>query len=133
MRKRLHYEQGSSVAELAVVLPLLLFLILGVLDLGRSFRTYSALTNAAHEGGRWLTTHPTDVNGARSRVFVEAGVVGLQPSTISITITPAKSSYQAGDLVTVFVQHSYPLLFGSLTGIPNLPLKVHVTMRVLNG
>ncbi len=131
--KQLRHEQASSVVELAVVLPLLFFLILGVIDLGRSFRTYSALTNAAHEGVRWLTTHPTDVNGVRTQVVTETTKVGLPESAIRVTITPLKSSYQAGDMVTVKIQHSYSLLFGALTGIPTLPLTVHVTMRVLYG
>jgi Flp pilus assembly protein TadG len=128
---RLRSEQASSLIELTLTLPLLLFLILGVIDLGRGYRTYSALATGAHEGARWLTTHPTDVTGAHSRVVAEANRAGVQAAALTITITPAKSSYAAGDTVTVAVTHNYPLMFGAITGIGSVPFTVRAMMQVL--
>lgn len=129
----LHSERGASLVELALVLPMLLLLILGVLDLARGFRTYTVLVNAAQSGAQSLAVRPTDLNGARALVVAEAGRAGLVANQITITLIPDKSSYTAGDVVTVRVVHTYPLLFGAVTGIPTLPLDVRVTVRVLYG
>jgi len=131
MRKRLHDEQANSVVELALILPFLLLLILGTIELGQGFRTYMALGNAAREGARWLTTHPADPAGARTLVASEAARVGLSAGDITTTITPVKSQYQAGDTVTVQVTCLYPLLFGDLTGFATLSFNLQTSMRVL--
>ena len=48
-------ERGSNVIEMAIVLPLLLLLIMGILDFGFLFQRYVVLTNAAVEGARVAT------------------------------------------------------------------------------
>lgn len=133
MRKWLAHERGSSLAELALLLPVLLLMILGLLELGRSFRAYITLNNAAREGARWLTVYPSDSSGARTLITTEAARAGLKANQITITITPVKSQYQAGDLVTVRVLCTYPLLFGAITKLPTISFAAQVTMRVLYG
>ncbi len=51
-------ERGQSLVEFALILPVLLLLLLGVLDMGRGVADNIALTNAAQEGARYsiLTT-----------------------------------------------------------------------------
>ena len=133
LRSELSSERASTLVELTLILPVFLLLLLGVVDLGRGFRTQLALSNAAREGARWLTTHPTDKNGAQARIVTEVQQVGLAANSITVTFTPSKSTYSAGEMVTVQVQHSYTLLFGALTGIPNIPLHTQTIMRVLYG
>lgn len=128
---RLRSEQASSMAELALVLPVLLLLFLGIIDLGFGLRAYGGLTNAAHEGARWVTTHPTDPDGALTRIAVEADAVGIAASALTVELLPQQSSYQVGDTVTVRIHYSYPTQFGALTTIPALPITVEVTMQVL--
>ena len=53
-------EQGQNLVELALLLPFMLIILMGVLDLGRIFFAQIAVTNAAREGVRYLTTHPAD-------------------------------------------------------------------------
>jgi len=45
-------ERGAELIEFAVVLPILVFIIAGLVDFGMMFRTYEAVTNAAREGAR---------------------------------------------------------------------------------
>ncbi len=68
MRPLLRREQAQSLVEFALLLPFLLLLLLGTVEIGRSFRTYITLTNAAREGAVWLTRHPSDSAGARTLV-----------------------------------------------------------------
>jgi len=130
----IHYlrkQTGQSLAELAIVLPLLLILLLGVFDIGNGFSTYIALSNASREGTRWLTIHPTDKDGATARVYAEASSVGLSQDNISVTFVPNKSRYKAGEAVTIQITHSYPLMFGALTQLPVIDFEIESTMKVL--
>jgi len=44
--------RGQGLVELAVVLPLLLLVLLGAIDLGRVFFAYASISNAAYEAAR---------------------------------------------------------------------------------
>jgi Flp pilus assembly protein TadG len=46
------YQRGAVVVEMALVLPILLFLFVGVVDYGLILREYQILQNAAREGAR---------------------------------------------------------------------------------
>jgi len=45
-------DRGSAAVELAILLPLLLLLVFGVIDFGRMLNTQITLTEAAREGAR---------------------------------------------------------------------------------
>lgn len=132
----LRRERGQSLVEFAVILPVLLLIVLGTVDLAIGFKTYIALTNAAREGARWISIHPSDQLGAKVRVAEEAERVGVQEGLLAekgytVTFVPDKSSYSAGDKVTVNVSYEYELLFGALTGLPEIPFNASATMVVL--
>lgn len=56
-RHRREGQFGQGFAELVLVLPLLLTILFGILDLGRAFYTYVALTNAAREAARYAAVN----------------------------------------------------------------------------
>lgn len=124
-------EKGSNLAEAAILLPVFLVLLLGVADLGMGFTTYISLSNAAREGSRWMTIHPDDKSGTRTRIYHEISSAGLNQSDVEIVFTPDQSAYESGDIVTIQINHDYQLLFGAFTVIPPVPLQIQATMRVL--
>lgn len=60
-------ERGAVAVEMAIVLPLLILIIGGMVDLGRLFFVQSMVTNAAREGARMKALGYTDAD-ATSRV-----------------------------------------------------------------
>ena len=50
--QRLRSERGAELIEFALVLPLLMFIILGLVDFGFMFQRFEVVTNAAREGAR---------------------------------------------------------------------------------
>lgn len=129
-------ERGQSLVEFAVILPLLLLIVLGTVDLGMGFKTYIALTNAAREGVRWISIHPSDQDGAEARIAEEAERVGLEDGIFveggyGVSFSPDKSNYSAGEKVTVNIDYEYELLFGAITGLPAIPFTASSTMVVL--
>ena len=51
---------GQALMEFALLLPILLVLILGAMDLGRVCYVKTILTNAAREGANTLSRYPSD-------------------------------------------------------------------------
>lgn len=65
-------EKGQNLVELALILPLMMVILIGVLDLGRVFFAQIAVANSAREGVRYLTTHPADRAGGFAKTIEAA-------------------------------------------------------------
>src|SRR5688572_5807913 len=124
-------QAGQSLIEFAITLPLLLLLVVGTVDLGAGFKTYIVLTNASREGARSISIFPSDQAQARARIRAEASTVGLTDDLLAensytVTFSPG-GPYVAGDKVTVSVNYGYELLFGAITGIPDIEITASST------
>lgn len=53
-------DRGAALVEMALVLPLLLMLLLGIVSAGLAYNHQLALTHAAREAGRFGATLPVD-------------------------------------------------------------------------
>src|SRR5262245_13202144 len=51
-------QKGQSIVEVAVAMPLLLILVIGIIEFGIVFATYLAVTNAAREGAIFASIYP---------------------------------------------------------------------------
>jgi Flp pilus assembly protein TadG len=50
-------EQGQATVEFAIVLPLVLLLIAGVIEFGKAFNYWLSLNHLANEGARWAAVN----------------------------------------------------------------------------
>ena len=109
-------ERGQGILELALVLPFLLLIVLGVLDLGRIFFETIGLTNAAREGVRYLTLHPDNEAGAVLAAIDEANYAGITISngqvTVDCTNLDGDDYCDSGTPATVTVTHDFDLILG---------------------
>src|SRR5919201_851538 len=51
-RRRIARERGTALAELAIVMPILMVLVLGMIDFGKAFNSWIDETHLANEGAR---------------------------------------------------------------------------------
>jgi Flp pilus assembly protein TadG len=89
---RFKCERGAELIEFALVLPLLLFVFMGIVDFGLMFQRFEVVTNAAREGARIavLPGYATaDVTSRIDDYLTTAGVAttGSNP-TVSVTNVP---------------------------------------------
>lgn len=87
-------ERGIAALEFALVAPILITLILGIVDFGDRYKTSAVYNNAAAAAARSMTI---ENSAAKAKT---AAVGGGMPSTLtpSVTYTPGYSSCaQAGD------------------------------------
>ena len=68
---------GQAMAEMAVVLPVLLLLLVGIIEMASAWRTFQVVTNAVREGARVALLPTADLDQVRLRVqrSLEAGGV----------------------------------------------------------
>ncbi|MGY1779263.1 TadE/TadG family type IV pilus assembly protein [Geodermatophilus sp. SYSU D01036] len=113
MRKRLHRERGASVVEFALIVPLLMILVLGIVEFGHAFQVQGTLSAAAREGARVMALQS---NPAAARAAVRDAAPTLDPAITDaqIAITPAACPMTAATTANVRVTISYPMPF--LTG-----------------
>jgi len=65
-RRLIWAENGQGMIEMALCLPILILLVTGIMDFGRMYEERIAVTNAARDGVRYATTHPTAWSNAAS-------------------------------------------------------------------
>jgi hypothetical protein len=58
LKKKIEGERGQSILELALILPVLLMLVLGISEFGRAWMTLNIMTGAVREGARIASVTP---------------------------------------------------------------------------
>lgn len=83
-------QRGAALVEFALVLPLLLIVIAGIVDFGFAFQRYEVVTNAAREGARMgvlPSAYTTAEIQTRVREYIRNGLSLSQ--TALDTVVPA--------------------------------------------
>ena len=144
LRRTRNDQRGADLVELALMLPLLLLVLLGVADFGRAMHTYITITNAAREGARYASHFPHHVAGIRAAVKHEAagsGVILLdgdvmmvvrdsEPEPPADALPSDPEVAHAGEKMTVGVEFAFPMMAGSLIGMDDLILSAATQMVV---
>ena len=115
---RIHREQGQSLVELALVMPMLVLLIAGVADLSGAFGTLISVVNSSREGARYGARYPFDTAGMRSVALAETTLTGC-------TVTPIVVSTS----VRVTVRCPYSPILGQISGMVD-PLMLQNTTEM---
>src|SRR5262249_10700251 len=140
-------ENGQALVELALILPFLLLLIFGVLDLGKALGYKNDQTNLADVGARLAVVSagtackPCTPGQTIDQYIVGTAPAALQsggssPATVTFTFPnfdpslPGNKGYCTGDPVKVTVTSTYrflKFLFGSNV---THPITTSATMRM---
>jgi Flp pilus assembly protein TadG len=103
-------ERGAAAVEFALVLPLLLLLVFGIVEFGRTFQVQATLSAAAREGVRVMAVQ-NDPAAARAAVRSAATSLSPVPSDTQITVTPSSCGSTAGN-ATVTIHYRLDSLTG---------------------
>lgn len=148
---------GQSMVEFALILPLLIAFVFGIIELGILFSVYVGMTNSAREAARAgavyqytgsapltgdSTIQPT-IDAARQQYISQIITDTISPminpttqltTTVSYTLltTLPENVYRAGDTVNVQLEHDQPLFFG-LLGPKKIHMRATSSMRIEPG
>lgn len=108
-------ETGQSLVELALALPLLLVVLLGIGDLARVFYYTTAITNAARVGAAYAAANSTSATAASisSKVCNETGFAPYSPTATCGGLTTV-ATFGPGQDAVVTVSYDFELLSGYL-------------------
>jgi uncharacterized repeat protein (TIGR01451 family) len=90
-----HSKRGQGLVEFALVLPVLLLLVLGIIEFSYFFTVYTGVFNAAREGVRYGVTQPRDVAGIT--LSAREKIVLVNPNAAGIAV-----AYDSGPDTDVF-------------------------------
>ena len=105
-------SRGQALVEFALILPILLILMLGILDFGRAIAAYNSVSNAARSGARVaiVTQDPAAIEVAVESEGISLGDVEVEfdPDVNDKPACPADECCpQIGCIVEVRVTSSY--------------------------
>jgi Flp pilus assembly protein TadG len=118
-------EKGQELVEYALVLPILLVLVFGIIDFAWTIFAYNSIANAAREGARRGVVPSAEEQDMIDATIGRTGGVRLTDANITVTRTFTQSQ--------VAVVYDHALLSGALIqiagGNPTLQLRSTATMR----
>jgi Flp pilus assembly protein TadG len=134
-------EGGVALVEFALVLPLLLILLLGMLDFGRAFNYWIDETQISHEAARWaaVNRNPGPGGTLQQSIRQRSDTVELRdggsdsiPNPLQVCVSFPAGTSNVGDPVKVTVTTTYNFLsfVGAQTGVTQKQIAASSTMRL---
>ena len=120
-------EHGQALVEMALVLPIFLLLLFGVMEMGRVGYAYITVSNAARAGVRTATVGGTDLE---IREAILNASPSLDSAKLSIQISPDESHRESGQGVTVQVSYPVQLIIPVISNLVSNPVIVGSTLSM---
>ncbi len=114
-------KRGQSLVEMALILPIILLLLMGILDFGRVMNSQIQISSASRSGARLASIGRSDSDIVDA---VHATANTLDPANMIITITPSDSSRESEDVVNVLVEYDITILTPGVSLITGNPFRL---------
>lgn len=102
-------ERGAVAVEFAILAPVLIMILLGIMEFGRAYNAQISLTNAAREGVRVMAVSN---NQASARTAAKNAAVSLNPGLADANIAFSAANCVANAQMTVTVTYTLSTLTG---------------------
>lgn len=119
-------KSGQAIVETALILPLILLILMGIIDFGFLFNNYLVIDNASREGARSAAVGSTD---SVIMSTVSSMTLSLEPTKLKTTIYPTGASRIKGSQVTITIEYDYSLITPIIGAI--VPNPVHLTAKTV--
>ncbi|MGH7258054.1 MAG: TadE/TadG family type IV pilus assembly protein, partial [Nitrospiraceae bacterium] len=115
-----HDERGAAAVEFAILLPVLMLILFGIIEFGMVMYSREIITNASREGARTgivqATAKPT-AGQIQTVVTNYLTGTGIDPNQVTINITGV--GLAAPNTLTVTVAYPYNFFVPALLGLGN--------------
>lgn len=111
-------ERGAVAVEFALLVPVLILLLLGIMEFGRAYNVQATLTNAARESVRSMAVNNSQTT---ARTAAKNASTQLSPALADGNIAFSATDCTAGTQMTVTVSYNLSTMTGiagpfSMTG-----------------
>ncbi len=123
-------SRGQSLLEFALTLPVFLWLVLGLFDLGRGVASYTVLSNSAREGARAATIPLTSDADVAAAVNSQTVILGTVPSGDITIVPPVQSDRTSGKKITVEVRYRFQPVTPLVSNVVGSTISMRATSTV---
>ena len=123
-------SRGQSLVEFALVFPIFILLLAGMIDFGIGLFSYMTINNAARDSVRFAATNCTQIAckaAVETRAINASSGLGVTATLTCGAVNCAAKATTPGDTVTVHIHYDYkmvwPLAFGT-----TLPMDAELKM-----
>ncbi|PVZ60967.1 TadE/TadG family type IV pilus assembly protein [Arthrobacter sp. H-02-3] len=102
-------ERGAAAVEFALLAPVLIMLLLGIMEFGRAYNVQISLSSAAREGVRVMAIG-NDATAARTAA--KNAVTALKPALTDANITVSPATCTTGAQVTFTISYTLATMTG---------------------
>jgi Flp pilus assembly pilin Flp len=128
-------ENGAAAVEFAIIVPLLVLLILGGMDLGHEYYMEHLITNASREGARYAAKYTGGASLPTSSQISTYVITNLNYGSFdlnSLAVTGAYAGVSPSEVVTVTVTaDKYWWILGSLLKLSNPTILTATTAMIV--
>ena len=126
--RRLGGERGAVAVEFALVVPLLLVLLFGIVSVSRAFQVQATLSAASREAARTMAIE-NNVTTAKNAAVFAASAASLPLSAGQVAVSPATCTGKpATQNITVTITYSFQPA-GSFAGGVAFPITSKAVFR----
>ena len=132
LHKKLRSESGASAVEFALLLPVLMMILFGIIEFGLALHRQAILTNASREGARLgiVQSVPAITTGQIDTAINNyLGPAGIIPGTVARTIVGAGGVTGVPVIVTLTLPYTFAVLPGLTSITPTINLVAQTVMR----
>lgn len=121
-------QKGQALVEFALILPILLLVVMAILQFGMMLNSYLTIENASREGARAGIVGSSD---AEIQQLIISTSPNLDPTNLTVSITPAEGLRKSGDTIIVDISYNYEFVVPIISSIvKNVVLNGQTSMRV---
>ncbi|MCZ6604683.1 MAG: TadE/TadG family type IV pilus assembly protein [Alphaproteobacteria bacterium] len=126
-------ENGTAAVQFALILPLLLLLTVGLIDIGRFVWVRTTLEHVTREGTRWAAvrgaTNPFPATKASIEAYVAQRTVGIADDDLDIDVSWQPNNI-TGSRVTVAITVGFNFLVAGFLNLEPMQLSSASTMVI---
>lgn len=108
--RRAPKSHGAVAVEFALVLPLFLALVFGMIDGGRLMMSRWMVSYAVARGGRVASLRTSTLQNVKDAVAQSASLIGLSASNVNVEVNAGATTFtarQSGDVVHVYTTYTF--------------------------
>ncbi|SNS93986.1 Flp pilus assembly protein TadG [Granulicella rosea] len=140
LRAYLRRDDGASLIEVAIIMPVLLLLLVGAVDFGQAYYAAIEVSSAAEAGALYGVQQPTDTAGMQAAAILDAPDVATIAAVATYgcqcsdgTGVSANCSYaptNCSSNIVNYVQVSTTATYTSILRFPGIPIHIPLTSVV---
>lgn len=122
-------NKGQALVEFAIILPLLLLIIMGIVEFGMMLNSYLTIRNDSREAAR---AGIVGSSYTEMRDLIISISPNLDVNNLAVSVSPSDGNRKSGDTLTVIVTYKYHFTMPIISNIFNndVILNAETSMRM---